>query len=473
MDLVDQAGTRLVLGARIGGGGEGDVHALTGRPDLCVKLLHATRRRGKHDKILAMMAAPPQGALDLVEGVPVLTWPRAAVYAGRPGRPDTFVGYVMTRIRPTDFVPFHQVTAAARRAGLGGQPLTFDRLVLLGLRLAHVVRTLHRFGYAIGDLNDRNVLVSRRLTPLVMDTDSFEVPNGRGRFPSTVGDALYWPPDLLDTDLRTYTGSRLPGDRYALAVLLFQLFMGGLRPYQARGRAVDDLPTVEAKARAGLYPWARPRPGELEPPANSPPYAALPATLRDAFERCFVTGHHKPRARPTADDWCTLLTQLHTQGFQVCPREARHVYPRGQRRCPWCPAAAAATAQDPFTAVARPARPSVMREVVAPARQPRRAKRAKSPPQRTRRTAATLPAPPRKPVRRQSAKAAARTRPRRSATRTRKARPVPPAIPTGWIPPAGQVRAKPRAVPATVGQRSVRWLTLLTGLLLAAWWLAT
>lgn len=472
MDLVDAAGTCIALGERIGGGGEGDVHALPGQPNRCVKILHPERRLHKHAKVRAMIAAPPQGALEDVDGSPVLTWPRVAVYASQPNRDDTFVGYVMTRIRPTDFVPFHQVTATARRAALGGQPLTFDRMVLLGLRLAHVVRTLHRFGYAVGDLNDRNVLVSRRLTPLLMDTDSFEVPNGRGHYPSTVGDALYWPPDLLDTDLRNYTGSRVPGDRYALGVLLFQLFMGGLRPYQARGSRVAHLPTVEAKARAGLYPWAKPKPGELEPPANSPPYHALPKPLRDAFERCFVAGHHKPRARPTADDWCNVLAQLRDTGFVTCSREARHVYLRSQAHCPWCPAR-----QDPFIATVTP-RPRSPRAPKSggPVKQPPPVKRkARGPPQRpltTQAVAKTATNRP-SPAKATAPATARKTNPSRANMTT--TTPLRRGRPPGARTAAGERRRtrRPPARMRMVGRQSARWLTVLTSLLLATWWLVT
>src|ERR1044072_4871004 len=140
-------------------------------------------------KLEAMVAAPPAGAYDAVDGFPVLTWPMAVLHsrADRQGE-GTFLGYAMARIQPKDFVPFSTLVSEARRRGLGGNPLTWDRMVLLGLRLAHVVRTLHRFGYAVGDLNDRNVLVSRRLTPLLMDTDSFQVPRPgrRGHLPSVV-----------------------------------------------------------------------------------------------------------------------------------------------------------------------------------------------------------------------------------------------------------------------------------------------
>lgn len=334
-EAYDSAGRRLTLGRRLGRGGEGEVFEVAGQPGLVAKVLFpAGRTAAKLAKLEAMVASPPAGAYDPVEGFPVLTWPRT-VLRSADGR---FIGYAMARIQPGDFVPFSTLVSGSRRQGLGGNALTWDRMVLLALRLTHVVRTLHRFGYAVGDLNDRNVLVSRRLTPLLMDTDSFQVPRPgrRGHFPSVVGDAQYWAPELLAVDLATYTGSRAQGDLHALGVLLFQLFMGGWRPYQATGSAVAGIETPAQKAKAGLYAWDSPKRGLLEPPASAPSYRALPEPVRRLLHRCLVDGHRKPAKRPTADEWHEALRRLRGEGFQSCRREPRHVFGARERACPWC-----------------------------------------------------------------------------------------------------------------------------------------
>jgi DNA-binding helix-hairpin-helix protein with protein kinase domain len=316
--LRDSTGGSVLLGARLGRGGEGEVFEVQGQPGLCAKVfLPGRRSRAKADKLRAMVASPPPGAHDRVDGQPVLTWPRSLLLDDR----GDVAGYLMDRVAPRDFAPWFQLTASSRRSGLGR--LEGDHLLLLGMRLCHVVRTLHRFGHAVGDLNDRNVLVGRRLTPLLMDTDSFQVPRRIGHHASVVGDALYWPPELLDVDLAAYRGSRVHGDRYALGVLLFQLLMDGLRPYQSRGSLVDGLETLADKTRAGHYPWAKPRPGVLEPPAGAPDYAALPKPLRKAFERCFVAGHAHPARRPTADEWYDALAEARRMGMRVQPATSR------------------------------------------------------------------------------------------------------------------------------------------------------
>lgn len=373
----DSQGRPVPVHSALGRGGEGEVYAVAGEPGLAAKILYPTRRRhGKYEKLEAMVARPPAGAYDLIEGFPVLTWPRTLLHqSARPRGLKTFQGYVMARVHPHDFVPFYRITTPARRLGLGGNPVTWDKALLLGMRLCHLVRTLHQFGYAVGDMNDRNVLVSRRFTPLLMDVDSFQVPRPRwGHFASVVGDQLFWPPELLDTDLSNYKGSRVQGDRYALAILLFQLFMGGFRPYQARGSTVAGLESLVEKTRAGHFPWSAPRPGVLEPPAGAPDFRSLPRAIRARFEEAFVKGHRRPASRPSAQDWYQTLHDIHRQGFQPCARDANHVYSRKETRCPWC-----ADANNPYSKPkARPARrPSVAtRRSASKARLPR----PKSPP---------------------------------------------------------------------------------------------
>lgn len=351
--IVDALGRPFRLGERLGAGGEGEVHALG--PAEAAKILFPRRRtRETHDKVAAMIRRPPPGAHDLVDGFPILTWPTTTLYDGRPSR-DRFLGYAMPRIDAArDFVPLYQVSSAARRTAFG--QLSWDRLLVLGLRIVHVVRTLHRMEYAVGDLNDRNILVSRRLTPLFLDTDSFEVPRGiLGRFPCRVGDRLYWPPELLGEDLQTFAGTRLHSDRYSLAVILFQLLLNGMRPYQSRGRLVEPLGTLEEKTLAGHYPWARPRRGLLEPPAGAPRYESVPAPLRRLFEHAFVEGHHRPRRRPTAEEWYVALRRVVHDGFEDCARRPTHRYASSLPACPWCK-----DPHDPFrpTASARPRRPA-------------------------------------------------------------------------------------------------------------------
>jgi hypothetical protein len=410
-----------------------------------------------------MLAHPPAGAHDAVEGHPVLTWPRDLLQDPAQG----VVGYTMTRVLPQDFVPFFRLTSAARRQGVGGPDFTWDRQVLLGMRLCHVVRTLHRFGYAVGDLNDRNVLVSRRLTPLLMDTDSFQVPRpDRGHHPCVVGDQLYWPPELLDVDLSHHTGSRETGDRFALGVLLFQLFMDGLRPYQARGTLVDELETVAAKTRAGHYPWARPRPGIVEPPSEAPSYAALPTPVRKAFERCFIDGHRKPARRPTADEWHAVLHGVMARGFRACAKDARHVHAADARSCPWC-----ADPNDryaPAKARKRP-RPGAPRNLVLAPKAPAASRKRSAPPPRLP-AAVSVPVPaapaktgakPRRPVRQATRPLKAPTPPRRPARSTPK-RPVAKGTAQDSAKPSPRRQARRRRQPATA-QWLLRtaWLALV------------
>lgn len=466
----------MPLEGALGHGGEGEVYAVAGQGAWAAKILYPARRQqNKHDKLQAMVARPPAGAYEVVEGFPVLTWPRAVLHtAPTPRGLATFQGYVMARVHPKDFVPFYQVTTPARRQGLGGAPITWDKMVLLALRLCHVVRTLHRFGYAVGDMNDRNVLVSRRFTPLLMDTDSFQVPKGRlGHFPSVVGDALFWPPELLDQDYATYRGSRVGGDRYALGVLLFQLFMGGFRPYQARGARVADLDSLLEKTRAGNFPWSSPAKGVLEPPVGAPAFDSIPNPIRRAFEQTFVQGHLRPGRRPSAEDWYRTLLSVHEAGYQTCARESRHVFGRSERACPWC-----RDANDPFGA------PRV--RVPPPSKVPRRrAPPIKAAPRKAPPRAAPRRAPPRTARKRLPARTAPKARPAKTGGRAPPLPKPPPArlplralwlvaVAFAFSTPAWALRQLPPTVEKHLATGLVTTAVLLAAFTLASWpWLRT
>lgn len=437
----DEGGTSVALGPRLGRGGEGEVFLLAGDETRAAKILYPTRRiRNNHEKIKRMVERPPTGAYETIAGFPVLTWPRAILYSSPNRRSlDTFLGYTMERIQPRDFVPIFEITSAGRRGGIGGTPVTWDRLVLLALRLCHVVRTLHRFGYAIGDLNDRNVLVSRRFTPLLMDTDSFQVPKPLGgHYPSIVGDQMYWAPELLDVDLARYSGDRVTGDRFALGVLLFQLFMNGNRPYQSRGARVDRLDSLAEKTRAGHFPWASPKRGVLEPPAAAPAYRSLPPPIRYRFEETFVAGHHKPRKRPTVDEWYETLLRIRDAGYKTCAKQARHVFGKDAGACPWC-----ADSNNPFTPSRRPP-PTAERSTMRRAPPPRGGK------------------PPRRP-----AIVAHRAMPsRRSPYLPRRAPPPPSAPPE--TPRAARTDPPLSDHPSA---RALWMVALLAAFLVPTWWL--
>jgi DNA-binding helix-hairpin-helix protein with protein kinase domain len=151
----------------------------------------------------------------------------------------------------------------------------------------------------VGDLNESNVLVARSTLVTLIDTDSFQVQvPGRAGTPHIhfceVGKPEYLPPELQSADLRKTV--RVPEhDRFALAVLIFQLLMDGNHPFRARWVGAGEKPPFPERIERGLFPY-REGAGKYVEPVIS--IESMHPLLVDLFKRCFILGHESPSARP-------------------------------------------------------------------------------------------------------------------------------------------------------------------------------
>ena len=96
------------------------------------------------------------------------------------------------------------------------------------------------------------------------------------------------------------SGANRRVDLFALAVIVFQLLLGGWHPFAA----TDDLDLV-GRIRRGEFPHVAGSPDR--PPPEAPLFSALPVELQHLFIQAFVDGHWDPGARPTADVWYEAL----------------------------------------------------------------------------------------------------------------------------------------------------------------------
>jgi len=325
--LRTAAGRVLVLGDEIARGGEAAVHAVAGSPSVVAKVYTAPRA-GAADKLRWMRDHPPRERSG-VAGHCTIAWPTELLLDG----PGACVGYLMPRI--DDAVPLLDVMNPRRRARV--LP-AFDHAYILrtARNLAAAIAALHDCGTVVGDLHERNVLVTRRALVTVIDADSFQVTRAADDaiviHPCPVGRAEYTPPELQGQAFRTVV--RQPShDAFGLAVLVFQLLHGGSHPFRGRWLAGGEAPSMEEKIRRGWFPWAPPRGVPLAPPPGVAPLAHLDPGVRQAVIACFVGGHDQPASRPSAADWERALGRAEA-GLATC--SAGHVHPGHLRRCPRC-----------------------------------------------------------------------------------------------------------------------------------------
>ena len=299
--VKDTHGRRYTLGKALGSGGQAEVFTVEGRKELAAKMYRNAPGPIERAKLEWMIAHPPAPA-----GLPgvLIAWPQDLLLDDH-GR---LVGILLPRVEHG--VPL--ITAFNPR--LRAQKLPhYQRahLVLAAQRLATLVETMHQSGYVIGDLNESNVLISSAGDVVLIDTDSFQVRALRDgkviTYRSPVGKPDYTAPEIQGVSFHTVDRS-FEHDRFALAVLIFQLLMDGRHPYAGRWLGSDDAPTLEKSIRQGHFPYSRPS-AVMQPPPQAPALSALEPGLAALFERAFGATAISFLNRPSGEEWAVLLSR--------------------------------------------------------------------------------------------------------------------------------------------------------------------
>ncbi len=337
-------------------GGDAAIHPVRGDATRVAKLYHdpaaEPRRRAKLD---AMLAAPPEGRVAEHDGrrVVQLAWPEALLERadepvaedGPPVGPPA--GLVLPRVDLADAALLELLLSprARRSAGL---PEGYRFRVAAARNLAAAVASLHAAGHHVVDLKPANVHVYRETGFVaVLDCDGFSVagPDDE-RFPAHQYTDGYIAPEALRASARPEDLGEAH-DRFALAVVVFQLLNGGLHPFQGVPRTGADVPATNGeRVAAGLYPYGDD--GRLTPPPSSR-YDAFDPTTRAFFDRAF---DGPPDQRPTAEAWRDHLSVLLAGTLRPCDRDPDHAR-YGDGPCVVCrpePPSGPAPVREPFPA---------------------------------------------------------------------------------------------------------------------------
>jgi hypothetical protein len=327
-------GLGVVLGPMLAKAGEGTIYEVVGHLEWVAKVFHPTLTdlAAKVDKVTAMIASPPPGAIQH-DGFVVLTWPMHLLESDRGA-----VGYVMPRVDTTNAVEIHSVSNPSNRADpLPSAPqwitgATWMHLVHVAANLCLAVEAVHRVDAVIGDFQERNILVSDTTRVTLVDCDSMQFTDASGRqYLCAVGRPEFTAPELAGANLRTAARDK-PSDLFALAVHIHLLLMAGNHPFlRGTWTGPGDQPDALTLAQAGH--WAGGWHSPLHTHPLAPPVSFLPEEIQQLFLRAFTTGAHDPTIRPTATEWRTALRRIHVT---PCPRHGTHQMPASCTTCPWC-----------------------------------------------------------------------------------------------------------------------------------------
>src|SRR5581483_5361105 len=252
---TSQAG-QICLGRRIGGGGEGKVYEIHGSDDLVAKIYHEPPPVEKAEKLVALARLGTERLFRLS------AWP-VDVLRDKPGG---------------------QVT-----------------------------------GFVIGDINPKNILVTRKATVCLLDCDSFQVSVGGRKFRCEGGFPEYTPPELQGLAFREVDRTQAH-DCFGLAVVVFQLLFMGRHPFSGRYCGAGEMPLERAISESRFAWGADAASRQMQPPPGALALDAVPDSISGLFRRAFLsTDRPEPRA------WIEPLEVL-AKALKKCDLHSGHHY---------------------------------------------------------------------------------------------------------------------------------------------------
>ncbi len=307
----------VVLGKKIGVGGEGTVYDLQGQPDLVVKIYHEVPAAEKAEKLIVMAQL---GTEHLCK---IAAWP---VEVLRDTPDGNVIGFLMRKIGQAEEVH----TLHSPKSRLKKFPdASWSFLIHVATNIARAVAALHEQGFVIGDVNPKNILVTKKATVYLLDCDSFQLSAAGKTYRCEGGFPEYTPPELQGLPFNEIDRTQ-EHDCFGLAVVIFQLLFLGRHPYSGRFLGAGEMPLEKAMRERRFAYGTDAATRQMQPPPGTLSFDALPATLTELLRRAFLATD-----RPPSHEWITPLTQL-ASSLQRCVLHSGHYYHEALTECPWC-----------------------------------------------------------------------------------------------------------------------------------------
>jgi hypothetical protein len=318
--VVTGQGTRVVLGKLIKSGGAGSVYRMRELPAQVAKLYHPNQDHAHYErKVAAMLELTPQLPDLSADGKRIvqIAWPQTPIRDTR-GR---FMGFLMPAV-DVDATSELECILQEKQARREGLPTGLGPKVTLAANLSAVIAELHRQRHYVVDLKPVNLRFYRQALYMAMlDCDGFSIQGKGERF-----DAPQYTPDYLAPEFhaRTLTAAgEAQQDRFALAVVVFQLLNFGIHPFTGRP-ASEKVPTdIPSRIAGRWYAYGLRANRELAPVPSSG-HATMPPEVRHLFDRAFEsTGG----TRPPADEWAAVLREYAQRSSgKVTPCARNHAH---------------------------------------------------------------------------------------------------------------------------------------------------
>lgn len=195
-------------------------------------------------------------------------------------------------------------------------PLTKEGInnrLKLCFNIAVAINQIHNTGqYVVVDLKPENIKVRPNGMISILDFDSIEIKeNDKVLFPAQVITPEYAPPEYHLNSKSIEHFKDETWDRFSLAVIFYKILFG-IHPFVGSCKPpYDKLHTTEDMIKNGLFPnnpKVQNRFSVIPNPHRN--FNKVDLEVRDLFLRSFDNGISNPNIRPTAEDWCSILSPI-------------------------------------------------------------------------------------------------------------------------------------------------------------------
>ena len=264
-----------------------------------------------------------QGETDFFQ---LLAWPQALVeHNGKT------TGFAMPVLDPTEFVGLDSFFDYNLRHNLPNASFkSLSLLCNLIVKFADILTFLHEKNIHVVDLKPQNIKVSKKdLSVHILDCDGFSIWRNNLRHPAELISTDYIAPETI----RGKASPKSLGesqDRYAFAVLIFQLLNKGIHPFQGIiTKTSIELNTNDEKAEAGLYAYSAAPDPQIKPHPRSA-HTHFPSALISLFDQAFTANSSN---RPSAKKWQKYFFELTSEKrLKRCPdfpKDSAHIHFHG------------------------------------------------------------------------------------------------------------------------------------------------
>src|SRR5262247_3888015 len=269
------------LGRRIGTGAEGEVYEIRDRSDLVAKVYHEPPTPEKAEKLVALSRLGNERLFNLS------AWPVSTLRDAPDGE---VAGFVMKKISDAEEVH----TLHSPKSRLQKFPeASWAFLIYVAANIARAVAAIHGQGLVIGDVNPKNILVTRKATVYLLDVDSFQFSVDGRTYRCEGGFPEYTPPELQGVAFREVDREQ-EHDCFGLAVVIFQLLFMGRHPFSGRYLRAGEMPLErairECRFAYGVDAEAR----KMRQPPGTLALDSMPQPLVDLFRRAAAAWSRAP-----------------------------------------------------------------------------------------------------------------------------------------------------------------------------------